>query len=381
MNDVSGDLMKDEDSATNSDLVLATATPVAGCPTVYIARIQKLFDLVRALTVPGTGCVGSLAIPLNDTGKPDKGHNSVVPRLPSKKKLSVGITRCDPAPWHQDKLRDFCDSESAPLRINDRVVWVSDHGPEYGTVRWLGHLHDTSEDLMVGVEFDNQVGTGTGKYRDRQLFEAQLGHASLIPLLGLLKADDYLGEQAPGAMGASCPSYLDIAQASTNQLTDLNEGEVMENILKEVARAGAECDKLLPREKTTGDCFFGGRASANADSLHSSIFQECEKGDHDKLVMKAPKDLIDLIEKAPIDQLKAAFGEAFTASVNCADYETEGGVLILKQSNFEQDIKDHKHVFVKFYSPWCGQCKAIAPATQISSRQSICFVFNSMHYT
>lgn len=139
------------------------------------------------------------------------GHNSVVPRLPSKKKLSVGITRCDPAPWHQDKLRDFCDSESAPLRINDRVVWVSDHGPEYGTVRWLGHLHDTSEDLMVGVEFDNQVGTGTGKYRDRQLFEAQLGHASLIPLLGLLKADDYLGEQAPVDYGNSCfyTSHID----------------------------------------------------------------------------------------------------------------------------------------------------------------------------
>ncbi|XP_077503567.1 ubiquitin carboxyl-terminal hydrolase CYLD isoform X7 [Amblyomma americanum] len=132
------------------------------------------------------------------------GHNSVVPRLPSKKKsLSSGITRCDPAPWHQERLRDFCDSESSPLRINDRVVWVSDHGPEYGTVRWLGHLHDTSEDLMVGVEFDNQVGTGTGKYRDRQLFEAQLGHASLIPLLGLLRADDYLGEQAP-AVRASC---------------------------------------------------------------------------------------------------------------------------------------------------------------------------------
>uniref|UniRef100_A0A131YT81 ubiquitinyl hydrolase 1 n=1 Tax=Rhipicephalus appendiculatus TaxID=34631 RepID=A0A131YT81_RHIAP len=137
------------------------------------------------------------------------GHNSVVPRLPSKKKLSSGITRCDPAPWHPE--RHFCESESAPLRINDRVVWVSDHGPEYGTVRWLGHLHDTSEDLMVGVEFDNQVGTGTGKYRDRQLFEAQLGHASLIPLLGLLKADDYLGEQAPVDYGNSCfyTSHID----------------------------------------------------------------------------------------------------------------------------------------------------------------------------
>ncbi|XP_065280600.1 ubiquitin carboxyl-terminal hydrolase CYLD isoform X4 [Dermacentor albipictus] len=135
------------------------------------------------------------------------GHNSVVPRLPSKKKsLSSGITRCDPAPWHQERLRDFCEPESSPLRIDDRVVWVSDHGPEYGTVRWLGHLHDTSEDLM-----DNQVGTGTGKYRDRQLFEAQLGHASLIPLLGLLKADDYLGEQAPVDYGNSCfyTSHID----------------------------------------------------------------------------------------------------------------------------------------------------------------------------
>ncbi|XP_077542882.1 ubiquitin carboxyl-terminal hydrolase CYLD isoform X2 [Haemaphysalis longicornis] len=131
------------------------------------------------------------------------GHNSAVPRLPSKKKsLTSGVTRCDQPPWHHDRLKDFCDSP--PLQINDRVVWVSDHGPEYGTVRWLGHLHDTSQDLMVGVEFDNRVGTGTGKYRDRQLFEAQLGHASLIPLLGLLRADDYLGEQTPVDYGNSC---------------------------------------------------------------------------------------------------------------------------------------------------------------------------------
>ncbi|KAH6943608.1 hypothetical protein HPB50_024795 [Hyalomma asiaticum] len=49
------------------------------------------------------------------------------------------------------------------------------------------------------------------------------------------------------------------------------------------------------------------------------------------------------------------------AAVSCEDYETEDSVLILKQSNFEQGIKDHKHVFVKFYSPWCGHCKAMAP--------------------
>jgi hypothetical protein len=44
-------------------------------------------------------------------------------------------------------------TNSSPLRIGDRVVWLSDSGPEYGTVRWLGVLPGASPHTMAGVEF------------------------------------------------------------------------------------------------------------------------------------------------------------------------------------------------------------------------------------
>jgi len=38
---------------------------------------------------------------------------------------------------------------------------------------------------------DNPVGTGTGLYNRQQLFIARKKHASFIPLLGLIRADDF----------------------------------------------------------------------------------------------------------------------------------------------------------------------------------------------
>ncbi|KAG8198988.1 hypothetical protein JTE90_001788 [Oedothorax gibbosus] len=92
-----------------------------------------------------------------------------------------------------------------PLQLGDRVVWISDSGPEYGEVRWLGKLLDVGPEWMVGVEFDNPVGTGTGKYNDHQLFEAKLNHASLVPIIGLMKADDFLGGKSFGSPFGSLP--------------------------------------------------------------------------------------------------------------------------------------------------------------------------------
>lgn len=80
-----------------------------------------------------------------------------------------------------------------PLQLRDRVVWISDTGPEYGVVKWLGKLPDVGDDWMVGVEFDNAVGSGTGRYQEQQLFEAELNHASLVPIIGLMKAEDFQG--------------------------------------------------------------------------------------------------------------------------------------------------------------------------------------------
>ncbi|KAK7114047.1 ubiquitin carboxyl-terminal hydrolase CYLD-like [Littorina saxatilis] len=80
------------------------------------------------------------------------------------------------------------------LRIGDRVMWPSDNGNEYGTVRWIGSLpDDESGEKTVGVEFDNQIGTGTGKYRDTRLFYTKHGHASLVPLMGLIRVDSQDG--------------------------------------------------------------------------------------------------------------------------------------------------------------------------------------------
>ncbi|XP_035214266.1 ubiquitin carboxyl-terminal hydrolase CYLD-like isoform X1 [Stegodyphus dumicola] len=92
-----------------------------------------------------------------------------------------------------------------PLQLGDRVVWISDSGPEYGEVKWLGKLLDVGTDWMVGVEFDNPVGTGTGKYNDHQLFEAKLNHASLVPIIGLMKADDFLGDKSFGSSFGTLP--------------------------------------------------------------------------------------------------------------------------------------------------------------------------------
>ena len=81
--------------------------------------------------------------------------------------------------------------EGIELGIGHRVGWLSDKDIyEEGCVRWLGFLDDTTrrdiENVMVGVGFDNAVGSGTGKYKSKQLFYARKGHAGLIPIMGLV---------------------------------------------------------------------------------------------------------------------------------------------------------------------------------------------------
>lgn len=92
-------------------------------------------------------------------------------------------------------VEDVCadGTPPPPLRMADRVVWLSDNGPEYGTVKWLGKLPDVGSEWMAGVDFINPVGSGTGLYNEHKLFETRMNHASLVPIVGLMKATDYLG--------------------------------------------------------------------------------------------------------------------------------------------------------------------------------------------
>jgi hypothetical protein len=47
-------------------------------------------------------------------------------------------------------------NDGPQVMTGDRIVWISDQGPEYGVVRWIGHIPG-DDDLLAGVEFVSAV--------------------------------------------------------------------------------------------------------------------------------------------------------------------------------------------------------------------------------
>lgn len=52
-------------------------------------------------------------------------------------------------------------------------------------------------------------------------------------------------------------------------------------------------------------------------------------------------------------------------------FPTDGTVLELNESNFDEAISAFDYIFVDFYAPWCGHCKRLSP--------EVIFLSNCLH--
>ena len=85
------------------------------------------------------------------------GAHRVIAMRHSSPRRRAGESKASPRvnkPQRHQQMQQRPQQQSTPLAINERIVWMADNGPEYGTVRWIGILEDVSDDWTVGVEFD-----------------------------------------------------------------------------------------------------------------------------------------------------------------------------------------------------------------------------------
>ena len=65
--------------------------------------------------------------------------------------------------------------------------------------------HPVINVLLYTILQENPVGSGTGKYQDRRLFIAKQGHASLVPVMGLIKYEEFYGLESKTIEGKGRP--------------------------------------------------------------------------------------------------------------------------------------------------------------------------------
>jgi len=69
-----------------------------------------------------------------------------------------------------------------------------------------------------------------------------------------------------------------------------------------------------------------------------------------------------------------------------AKKEAPSNVVVLTDANFDSIVNGDKHVLVKFYAPWCGHCKSLAPtwekaATSLAQEKDVIIAKHDCDFT
>ena len=109
-------------------------------------------------------------------------------------------------------------------------MYLDDETWEHGAVRWIGQLDVDEPDgqIHAGLQLDRPVGTGTGKFKDRQLFTAPMNYATFVPLDGLLREKDFLGESSSEHFEEVNPdsAYADSNGQNNNDCLDRSDCQI-----------------------------------------------------------------------------------------------------------------------------------------------------------
>ena len=77
----------------------------------------------------------------------------------------------------------------------EKFLIIMQHRCYYVTREFTYFLSECNHlELWSTYAQDKPVGTGDGVYHDRRLFQAKLKHASLLPLIGLMREKEFLCE-------------------------------------------------------------------------------------------------------------------------------------------------------------------------------------------
>ena len=109
------------------------------------------------------------------------------------------------------------------------------------------------DDFTIGVQFDNPVGTGTGKFGEIQYFRAERGYASFIPLEGLIKAEDMIGAE-PKRKASDTTPKISLEALMQGKLTHSMSGVIdwRGEFKSEVSPSRLELDSTFPLSGKTG---------------------------------------------------------------------------------------------------------------------------------